>query len=45
VRDILQQLGSDELLAKINTHVAAVATRAEQPIAVRKPLVLKKPGL
>jgi ankyrin repeat protein len=45
VRDILEQLGSDELLAKINTHVAAVATRAEQPIAVRKPLVLKKPGL
>lgn len=45
MRDILQQLGHDETLAKINTHIADVATKAEQPIAVRKPLVLKKPGL
>lgn len=45
VRDILQQMGRDDLLSKLSLHVAETATRAEQPIAVRKPLVLKKPGL
>lgn len=45
VRDILQQDGKDETLAKINAHIAAVATKADQPIIVRKPLTLKKPGL
>ena len=45
VRDILQQLGHDDTLAKINARIAEVAVRAEQPIMVRKPLTLKKPGL
>lgn len=45
VRDILQQLGHDETLAKINERIAEVAIRAEQPITVRRPLTLKKPGM
>lgn len=45
VHDILQQLGRDDMLSKINIHIAEAATKAEQPIAVRRPLVLKKPGL
>lgn len=45
VRDMLQQQGHDETLARINAHIADAATRAEQPITVRKPLTFKKPGL
>jgi len=45
VRDILQHLGHEETIAKINAHIAEAATKAEQPITVRRPLTLKKPGL
>lgn len=45
LRSILEDNGRSDLVEKINKHIADVATRAEQPIKVRSPLVLKKPGM
>lgn len=44
LRSILEDNGRLDLMEKINQHIAEIATRAEQPIKVRSPLVLKKPG-
>ena len=45
LRSILEDNGRPDLIEKINKHIADVATRAEQPIKVSRPLVLKKPGM